>query len=274
MARSNAAATTEAPPPAGHNNPPSPVEIIFQSMEEAKLTPIDLLLHSLAAKHGEEIAKADPLAIRANGAVEAIASDDDLKVWAEIGRDASKLFKSLDEARKDEKRPVEAAINGLFKGAADRASRIYDAAVARATAWNKKQAAIARAVQEAEAQRLRDEAEARRIAAEFEIDNEASAVVAAGEAAALAIRAETVAAPRSTADLTRTTTDSGVTATTAKSWKFEIVDPAKIDLNAIRMFIDPKAVETAIGKIVRTQKGATKIEGVRVFEDETAQFRG
>jgi hypothetical protein len=119
---------------------------------------------------------------------------------------------------------------------------------------------------------LRDEAEAARIAAEFEI-GEAPAVIAESQAAALDIRADMAAEPQSTADLTRVKTDSGVLATTAKTWKFEIVDASKIDLNAIRMFIDPKAISVAIGKIVRTQKGATKIEGVRVFEDETAQFR-
>lgn len=286
MARSNPAASQDAPPPIGHNQPPAPVDLLKAHLQET---------------YGEEIAKAEPLAVRANAAVEVIGSDADLAVWAEIGRDAAKLSKQLDEARKNEKRPVVAAVDGYFEEAIARVVRISEAAVKRATAWNKKKAEIERARQEAEAKRLREEAErqrqeaerlqqeaeAQRIAADFEtgesmgdaphvsaVDLERAADNAATDAKLIEMQAEAAAAPKTTADLTRVKTDSGVTATTAKTWKFEIVDVSKIDLNAIRMFIDPKAIETAISKIVRTQKGATKIEGVRVFEDETAQFRG
>jgi hypothetical protein len=234
---------------------------------------VDMLKEQLAETYGAELAKVAPLAERANAAPATIASDDDLKTWAEIGRDAAKLEKSLDEARLNEKRPIVAAVDGVFSDSVDRSKRINVAAVTKATIWNKHKAEVARKAQEAEAKRLRDEAEAARIAAEFAID-EAPQVVAAGQAAALEMRADMAAEPQSTADLTRVKTDSGVTATTAKTWKFEIVDASKIDLNAIRMFIDPKAIQTAIGKIVRTQKGATKIDGVRVYEEETAQFRG
>ncbi|MGY3588022.1 hypothetical protein [Bradyrhizobium sp. USDA 4350] len=258
MARSNPTATQDDPPPIGHNRPP---------------TPVDLLKTHLQETYSEEIAKAEPLAVRANAAVEVIASDADLAVWAEIGRDAAKLSKALDEARLTEKRPIVEAVDSFFKTSLDRVNRISAAAVARATAWNKKKAQIERERQEAAAQRLRDEAEARRIAAEFETD-ETAATAAATDAKLIEMQAEAAAAPKTTADLTRVTTDSGVMTTTAKTWDFEIVDPAKIDLNAIRLFIDPKAIETAIRKIVRSQKGATKIEGVRVFEKETAQFRG
>lgn len=259
MARSNTAATpAEAPPPRDHNQPPSTIDLLKQDLQEA---------------YGEELAKAEPLALRANAAVEVISSDEELAVWADIGREAAKLFKSLDEARLNEKRPVVAAVDDFFKASTDRISRISAAAVSRATAWNKKKAEVARAKQEADAKRLREEAEAKRIAADFATD-EGAAVAAAGEAVALEVQADVVAEQKSTADLTRMTTDSGVQSTMAKTWKFEIVDASKIDLNAIRLFIDPKAIQTAIGKIVRSQKGATKIEGVRVFEDETAQFRG
>jgi hypothetical protein len=255
QARTNQLAEEETPPPAGHNRPPSPV---------------DLLKADLAETYGAQIAEAGPIAERANAAPE-IASDDDLAIWAKIGVDASKLHKALDTARLNEKRPVIAAVDGFFDAAIERVNRISVGAIQRATAWNKKKADAARAVQAAEAERLRKEAEAKRIAAEFEVD-ESAAAVTAGEAAA--IETQIAAAPqRSAADLTRTRTDDGILSTTRTDWKFEIVDVSKIDLNAIRMFIDPKAIAVAVGKIVKTQKGATKIEGVRVFEEETAQFR-
>jgi hypothetical protein len=130
MARINQLADdAEAPPPIGHNKPPAFVETLKEQ---------------LAEKHGPELAKVAPLAERANAAPQVIASDDDLKVWAEIGRDAAKLFKGLDEARKDEKRPLVAAVDGFFDDGIERSNRISIAAVQRATAWNKKKAEIAR----------------------------------------------------------------------------------------------------------------------------------
>lgn len=253
----NQLAGEDEPAPIGHNRPPSPV---------------DLLKEQLAEVYGVELAKADPLAKRANDAPATIASDDDLSIWASIGADASKLAKELDAARLNEKRPVVAAVDGYFENATARAKRISEAAIAKATDYNKRKAAQARIAQEAEAKRLRDEAEAQRAAAEFAID-EVEAAKATDAAVAIETRIE--AAPQqSTADLTRVRTDDGVVATTRTDWKFEIADHSKIDLNAIRAFIDPKAIDVAVGKIVKIQKGATKIEGVRVFEKETASFRG
>ena len=245
----------DGPPPAGHNRPPSPV---------------DLLKNDLQETYGAQIAEVAPIAERANAAPE-INSDDDLAIWAKIGVDASKLFKALDAARLSEKRPVVAAVDGFFDAPIERANRISVAAIQKATAWNKKKAEAARAALAAEQERLRKEAEQKRIEADFATD-EAAATVAASEAAAIETRIE--AAPdRSAADLTRVKTDDGIVASTRADWKFEIVDVSKIDLNAIRMFIDPKAIATAVGKIVKTQKGATKIDGVRVYQDETATFQ-
>jgi hypothetical protein len=254
QARTNMLADEETPA-IGHNRPPSPV---------------DLLKEALAETYGAQIAEAEPIAIRANDAPAVIASDEDLAIWARIGVDASKLFKTLDAARLNEKRPVVEAVDKFFEAATARLNRVASAATQRATDWNRKKIAAARAAQAAEDERLRKEAEAKRIAAEFEVDDSAAAVVAS-EAAA--IETQIAAAPQqSAADLTRVRTDDGVLSTTRTDWKFEIEDISKVDLNAIRMFIDPKAIAVAIGKIVKTQKGATKIAGVRVFQDETAQF--
>jgi hypothetical protein len=248
---------TEELPPRDHNKPP---------------TTLDLLKQDLQTTYGNELAKITPIAERANAAPATIASDDDLAVWAKVGVDASKLWKQLDAARLNEKRPVTKAVDDFFEEIA-RLSRIATVANQKATDWQRKKAAKARAEQEAEAQRLRDEAERKRLEAEFESDG-SSASVTTGEAAALEIQATTATQPQSAADLTRVRTADGITATTRTTWEFEIVDYAKVDLNALRLFIKRDAVETAIRKIVATQKGDTKIEGVRVFEKETAQFRG
>jgi len=246
----------EAPAPAGHNKPPTTLEMLKADLQEV---------------YGAQIAEVDPVAERANAAPADIASDEDLATWAKIGVDASKLFKALDAARLNEKRPVVAAVDGFFDSAVTRANRISVAAIQKATIWNKKKAEKARAAQAAEDERLRKEAEEKRLAADFATD-EATATVAAAEAAAIETRID--AAPeRTAADFTRVRTDDGIVATTRADWKFEIVDAAKIDLNAIRLFIDPKAIATAVSKIVKSQKGATKIEGVRVYQDETATFQ-
>jgi hypothetical protein len=74
-------------------------------------------------------------------------------------------------------------------------------------------------------------------------------------------------------DVTRVRGASGSMATTASTWDFEIVDISKINLNEIRPFIDPKAISAAVGKIVKIQKGATLLAGVRVFEIVNTRFR-
>jgi hypothetical protein len=260
QARINQLADDAAPAPIGHNNPPSV---------------LDMLKTSLTEVYSAQIDEAGPIATRANDAPDVIASDDDLAIWARIGVDASRLFKVLDTARLNEKRPVVAAVDEFFEAATTRLNRISSGATQRATKWNQKKIADARAKAAAEAERLRVEAvaqrEAARIAAEF--DDVDQAVEAAGAAAA--VEAQIAAAPVETAaDLTRVRTDDGITATTRTDWKFEIADFSKVDLNAIRAFIDPKAISVAVGKIVKIQKGATKIDGVRVFTEETAQFRG
>jgi hypothetical protein len=257
--RTNQLAETEAPAPIGHNKPP---------------TPLDLLKSDLAEVYGAQIAEAGPIATRANDAPEVIASDADLAVWAKIGVDAATLFKTLDTARLNEKRPVVAAVDEFFQAATARLDRISSGATKRATDWNKKKIAIARAAQAVEDERLRKEAEAQRetarIAAEFEDVDQA--VEAAGQAAA--IETQIAAAPQpSAADLTRTRTDDGILSTTRTDWLFAIEDYSKVDLNAISQFIDPAAIDKAVRRIVKIRKGETKIAGVRVFTDETAQFR-
>lgn len=256
QARTNQLVDDAAPPPAGHNNPPSPVDLLKNDLQEV---------------YGGQIAGAAPIADRANAAPDVIASDADLAIWAKIGVDASELFRTLDAARLNEKRPIVAAVDDFFKAATERLNRVSTAATQRATIWNRKKAEAARAALAAETERLRKEAEDKRIAAEFEVDAGAAAI-AAGEVAAIETQIAT-APVQSAADLTRTRTEDGIMSTTRTEWKFEIEDVSKIDLNAIRTFIDPKAIAVAVGKIVKIQKGATKIAGVRVFEDETAQFR-
>src|SRR5438445_74882 len=101
MARSNPAAAPAATPAIGHNQPPLPVDVLKTSLEET---------------YSAEVAKADPLAARANDAPAIIRSDAELATWAEIGRDAAKLSKALDEARLIEKRPVVEVVDQFFKG--------------------------------------------------------------------------------------------------------------------------------------------------------------
>jgi hypothetical protein len=252
---------TDALPPRDHNKPPSVLE---------------LLTTELADAYKLELEKIEPLAKRANAAPQKIESDDDLKLWSELYLDTSALFKALDTARLNEQRPLLATFKTVFGGTLDRAERIMSFGKKISDGYNRAKLAKERAARDAEADRLREEAEQKRrdaeVAAEFgDVDQ---TVEHAQDAAAIENKiVQSHAEAPSAADVARVRTDSGALSTVATSWSFAIDDYAKVDLNAIRAFMDPRDVEKAVRKLVKIQKGATKVEGVRVFEDVGTTFR-
>jgi hypothetical protein len=237
---------------------------------------VEMLTTELVDTYKLELEKIEPIAQRANAAPQKIESDDDLKVWSEIYLDTSALFKSLDTARLNEQRPLLAVFKTVFGGTLERAERIMTFGKGISDTYSRAKLAKERADREADAKRLRDEAEQKRkdaaVAAEFG-DVDQTAEHAQGAAALENQIAQASAEAPKAADVARVRTDSGALSTVRSEWKFEVVDYSKIDLNAIRAFIDPKAVNVAIGKIIKIQKGETKIDGVRVYEDAGTTFR-
>lgn len=250
---------SDAPPPIGHNKPPSP---------------IDLLRETLTETYSAEIAKAGPIADRANKSPEKIETDEDLAQITEIALDARDLGKALDAARLNEQRPLVAVLKEVFEPAVNRCSRIHEALQERATVYNRAKAAKVRAEQQAEETRLREEAAERRKQAEIanEFGDTDKAVENLQEVAR--IESEVAAQPKvSAADATRVRAEGGGLATTRTTWKFEVTDYSKVDLAALRDFIAPAAVEKAIGAYLKIKKGTAKLDGVRFYEEDAAQFR-
>ncbi len=179
-------------------------------------------------------------------------------------------------ARLNEQRPLQAAIKEVFEPKLSTLTRITDWIRKAGDDFNRKKLAKQRAEEAAERARLQSIAdEARReaeIAAEFQ-DTGAAVEHVHNAAAAEQQLAQTVASAPTTADVARVRSDSGAMSTAQAAWKFEIADYSKVDLNSIRAFFTPAEIDKAVGKIVKLQKGATKVEGVRVFEDVATQFR-
>lgn len=236
----------------------------------------ELFTRELTETYALELAKIDDLARRANEAPEKIASDDDLKLATQIYLDTAAWHKAMDTSRLNEKRPMTKAVDDVFGTPLERGERIMTAFRKRADDYNRDKLKREREQREAEEKAARQAAEKARqdaeIAAEFGDTRgviEHAQAAASNEAEAARVMAE---APK-VADVARVRADDGAGLATAKTeWKFEI-DFTTVDLNALRQLIDQKAVTTAVGKIVKVQKGATKIAGVRVFEDVATQFR-
>lgn len=241
------------------NNPPSLVA---------------LLVEQLGDTYGLEFAKVDPIRAKANGAEQKIETDEQLAAWTGIYNDASALFKQLDEARKREKNPLTAAVDDTFKAHTDPLARIMEWVKAKADAYNREKMRRQRAEEAAERERLaaiaRKAEEEARIAAEFgDSASTLEQVAKVYEAQDQARQVETA----KTADVARVRADGGGVSTAATVWKFKIDDYSKVDLNAIRHLIPAAAIDKAVGAIVKLQKGATRIEGVTVYEDVGTSFR-
>lgn len=248
--------------PRDHNNPPNLVE---------------LFLEQLVSVYGKQIADFEPIASRANAAKQKIETDDDLKVWADIYLDASVVFKALDRHRINELKPFAEVLNKtFFGGTLERADRIMAFGKKISDEYNRAKLAKERGERDAEAKRLRDEAEQKRkdaeVAAEFG-DVDQTIEHAQGAAAIESQIAQAAADAPKAADVARVRSDSGALATVATKWAFAIEDYTQVDLNAIRIAFSPADIDKAVRKIVSTQKGATKIAGVRVFEDVGTTFR-
>lgn len=250
----------------GGNNPPPEFSLSLL---------IDGLPDRLAADYANAIAaKIDPIAKRANKMPIDFTTDDDLAKATDIVNDAADAWDALDGQRKIEKDPFKRGgeiVDDFHREPLARLKRIKDALTDRATKYNREK----RRKQEAEAQAERDRlakiAEENRLAAEaaaaFGDEDEAEKRKQIAET--VEARVEDVAPEKTEA----VRGSSGGTAGTKKEWTFEIEDFEKVDLNAIRAFVAPDAIEKALAKMARQQKHLAKVAGVRFFEDEKASFR-
>jgi hypothetical protein len=234
------------------------------------------LEEQLAVTHAALVGRVEPIALRANKLPKKITTEADLELITPVVVDAKALSKELEAARALEKDPHFKAgktVDAFFKVSKDRLDR------------------IATVFEQVAAQFQRDKMEAERIAGIEEqrrADAEAERLRKKAEAAVkpetkqkhldAADRAEG-ASDRAAAGIAQSDKAIGTVATSAgkvsgkKFWNFAIEDFDKVDLNAIRDFVDRAAIEKAIKAKIGIQKGNTKIDGVRVFEDVKASIR-
>lgn len=237
------------------------------------------LADRLQEAHAAVIANLDTLAELANGAPKDIADDRQAADVADLAARAGDLRKKLDAIRKKEKDPfltAEREVDGFFRDPIARADRIDKALMQRVTAYTRAKAEKERFEREETARKAREAEEAARRQAEEAMSagrtEDAMADIEDAQDAARQA-AEVAAAPVSASEATRIHTDGGMTVTPKTEWAFEIVDPAKVDLEALRPFIKPDAIEAAVRAFVRINKGTRQIAGVRIFEDMKATRR-
>ncbi|KAB0269020.1 hypothetical protein [Microvirga brassicacearum] len=243
----------------GHNKPPS-------------------LIEQLGETYVDEIKELDEVAKRADEAPKEVKSDADVATVGDIAKDARKLFKELDKHRDNEGRPhltAKREIDGFFKVHLERLSHMMDVLEARATAYQRRKLAEARAAQEAESRRLREEEDRQREIArqEAERNRPNAALKHVNKAEDLGERAEIAeaAATVSNADLTRVRSESGTVVGSRTEWKGEILSMDEIDLDKLRPFLKREDVQKALNTYVRM--GNRTLTGARIFEDVKANFR-
>lgn len=214
-------------------------------------------------------------AISATGDLPALKSDKALGEYGQHVTALRALAASVDGNRKNEGAPLLDAtreLNAWFNELKSRLDTARAGLERDATDYTRAKEAAARAAAAEEARKAREaEALARQKAETATGLNAAKAEGKAEQAASVAERAER-AADASTADTVRTRV-GGVTASARTVWDFEIADYDAIDLNKLRPYFARPDVEKAIRSLVRIQKGAASIPGVRVFEDVKATFR-
>lgn len=227
----------------------------------------------IAADFATEIAALnDAIAAAQKLADKPIKTDDDLTAVGEAMKRVKAAQRVLEDKRSVAKGPILSAGRDV-----DAAFKAHQVAGNTSLAPLQKNAdTYVRAKQAAERERAkREEQEAReREEKARKRMEEAKSAEAAGNAAAAAEQAAAEAAKAAKAQRsTAPVRGSGATVGARTFWDFTIDDPDKIDLNKLRDFLDPAAIEKAVRAVVKIKKGSTRIDGVRVFENSKANIR-
>lgn len=230
----------------------------------------------LTADFSDLIAEAEALVERAkNEAPAKVKNDTDLLVIGGIMTAIREFEKRVDAIRDAEGKPAfqaHRAINSFFKDAiapvqiaAKPLQDLADDFARRKQA--EERAAAARRAEDAR----RKEEEARRKAEEAKTATGAGRAAAQAEALAAQAEKDEDTAARGSGAVKASA--GGVSAGSRAAWVFRIDDYNQIDLNALRPFIERKAIEAAIRAQVRVQKENAVIAGVTVYQDTKATFR-
>lgn len=234
----------------GHNHPP----------EDA-----NPLLDRLAEENQALIDRAGTLQADESRIPDAL-SDETAGRATDFARQISACIKKAEEARKEAKQPFLDAgrqVDGWFGGVLTEPLRsLLERVQARVTTYLRAKEVAERKAREAEARRLADEAQKLGKTGDTGTAREVLA-----ESRAARIEAQT-AKP---ADLVRTHTAMGGTATLKAPWVHEIVDRAKLDLETLRPHLATDALDKAVRAFIRA--GGRELAGARIYQDRKASIR-
>jgi hypothetical protein len=233
-------------PPKNHNSPPSELEILQENLTTRYVH----LMRDADAK--EKLSQKIPAQFTAQNEADFVSD-----YIAEIGQ----LQKSLEAARKEEKEPFlrqGQAVDEFFKDYKDKLEDAAGKAKIPLTNWLKKCAAEEQARRDAEL-KLAQEAAAAAIQHVVTADDAQKAV----EARETAIVAQKVAAAPvvSMASATGKYSKAGL----KKEWVGTITDITKVDLEKLRAYIKPEAIQVALNAYVKM--GGRACEGCSIAEE-------
>lgn len=263
--------TQQTPPASGHNDPPLP--------------------ERLAIKHEALVAAVRDLDTEAKKMPASISDDDGSALVSDFIKKSNGYLKRIKALRVDEKEPFLKAgreVDGFFQQHAAAVEAINARLNKTLTAYLTKKAddermerlriAAERAAEEkrqrdlAEAaiQEARDAEQAGLRAEQIDAVADASAAMRGAQRASVdTIRADRAAAA-APAELARTRGTQSL-ATLSRSWEFEILDPAEIDMEILRPFISRPALEAAVRAFVVA--GNRELSGVQIYEATKANVR-
>jgi hypothetical protein len=241
-------------PPKNHNQPPNELEILQDNLTLRYVS----LMRDAEAK--QKLSEKIPAEFAAQNEADFVSD-----YIAEIGH----LQKSLESARKEEKEPFlrqGQAVDEFFKDYKIKLDSAVDKAKIPLTNWLKKCAAEEQARRDAEAAKLRAEAAAAvQQMGMAAVQNRATPddIAKATQAQEAAIVADKVAAAPvvSMAAATGKYSKAGL----KKEWVGTITDITKVDLEKLRAYIKPEAIQVALNAYVKM--GGRACEGCSITEE-------
>lgn len=253
-------------PKMGHNNPPSDVEI---------------LRDTLAAQNADILSRRDEL-LAACGRIPAITSDDIAGKVGDHVKLMTSCMKSADTKRVATKEPYLSAgrtVDGFFKGITDPLETAKKQVERNLTAYLQEKAAAERRRREEDARIAREEADriaaeaaaaAAQVQTEADLGNAIAAEDSATTAQAEAAKAQKEADAKA-ADMSRTRGDYGAVSSLRTTWEFSDLNRDTLDLEALRQHIPIDALEKAVRAAIKA--GVRELAGVRIYESTNAVVR-
>jgi len=241
----------------------------------------DPLRERLERDHAAELARASDL-LDAYLRVPASIDAESIGRASDFVKQLTGALKTLDKIRQDEKEPYldgGRRIDSFFKTLTEKLDRAKRDVADRA---EKHLRAVAEAerIKRAEAERAaRAEAEALRRAADEAARSMATSqqmpeVFAKDEAARLAeaeAARKAAHADASAAEMSRTRSDYGSTATLRTSWTFAGLDQHSVDLEPLRPYLPMAAIEQAVRAFIKA--GHRELRGVKIIETSNVSIR-